>query len=163
VRRALDELGRSNDSAKKAGFVPLTSQGRGKGEVRVGMRSRLRVEDQATGWCSTRRGAKPYLAGWAIVENPTDDDWFGGSMALVKRRSDQLQETWTTAVRPRAGRRAGAVRSLGPPHLRRGVRPVNVSSHSSSWTIRSRAAQLPDDGEGRTGTDSLVVGRSVRG
>ena len=30
--------------------------------------------------------AKPYLQGWAMVENPTDEDWAGVKMALVSGR-----------------------------------------------------------------------------
>src|SRR5205807_79138 len=29
---------------------------------------------------------KPYLQGWAMVENPTDEDWTGVKMALVSGR-----------------------------------------------------------------------------
>src|SRR5204862_6306973 len=29
---------------------------------------------------------KPYLQGWAMVENPTDEDWSGVKMALVSGR-----------------------------------------------------------------------------
>ena len=31
-------------------------------------------------------GEKPYLQGWAVVENPTDEDWHGVTMALVSGR-----------------------------------------------------------------------------
>jgi hypothetical protein len=31
-------------------------------------------------------GAKPYLQGWAVVENPTDEDWHSVTMALVSGR-----------------------------------------------------------------------------
>src|SRR4029453_9465796 len=30
--------------------------------------------------------AKPYLQGWAMVENPTDEDWAGVKMALISGR-----------------------------------------------------------------------------
>ena len=29
---------------------------------------------------------KPFLQGWAVVENPTDEDWAGVQMALVSGR-----------------------------------------------------------------------------
>src|SRR4029079_5155265 len=29
---------------------------------------------------------KPYLQGWALVENPTDEDWAGVKMALISGR-----------------------------------------------------------------------------
>ena len=35
---------------------------------------------------------KPYLQGWAMVENPTDEDWAGVKMALITRSADLLQD-----------------------------------------------------------------------
>ena len=36
--------------------------------------SRTRSGRPAIAWCSDKEG-KPYLQGWAVVENPTDEDW----------------------------------------------------------------------------------------
>src|SRR5439155_2483909 len=85
VRRALDELARSRDTAKKA--VSLHFAGAGKREVRVG------YVVEAPVWKTSYRlvldpqaGGRPYLQGWAVVENPTDEDWAGVKMALVSGR-----------------------------------------------------------------------------
>src|SRR5215207_10026653 len=86
VRRALETLAVSHDSQKKA--VSLHFAGEGKRKVEVG----YVVENPI--WKTSYRlvlgneeGArKPYLQGWAVVENPTDEDWHSVTMALVSGR-----------------------------------------------------------------------------
>ena len=84
-RRALETLALSHDSQKKA--VSLHFSGEGKRKVEVG----YVIENPI--WKTTYRlvldkdGAKkPYLQGWAVVENPTDEDWNKVNMALVSGR-----------------------------------------------------------------------------
>ncbi|QJW94271.1 DUF4139 domain-containing protein [Frigoriglobus tundricola] len=82
-RRALEVLALSHDSQKKA--VQLHFAGEGKRKVQVGY-----VVD-APIWKTSYRlvldeKEKPYLQGWAMVENPTDEDWGGVKMALVSGR-----------------------------------------------------------------------------
>jgi hypothetical protein len=86
IRRALETLALSHDSQKKA--VSLHFSGDGKRKVEVGYvienpiwktsyRLVLGKDDQSK---------KPYLQGWAVVENPTDEDWHEVTMALVSGR-----------------------------------------------------------------------------
>ncbi len=84
-RRALEVLALSHDSQKKS--VQLHFAGEGKRKVQVGYvveapiwktSYRLVLDAEAKG--------KPYLQGWAMVENPTDEDWSGVKMALVSGR-----------------------------------------------------------------------------
>jgi len=82
-RRALEVLARTHDAQKKA--VTLHFAGDGARKVQVGY-----VVD-APIWKTSYRlvldeKAKPYLQGWAMVENPTDEDWGGVKMALVSGR-----------------------------------------------------------------------------
>src|SRR5215471_14706228 len=82
-RRALDVLALSHDSQKKA--VSLHFAGDGKRKVQVG------YVIEAPIWKTSYRlvlaeKAKPYLQGWALVENPTDEDWTGVKMALISGR-----------------------------------------------------------------------------
>src|SRR5580658_4404123 len=82
-RRALDVLSLSHDSLKKA--VSLHFAGDNKRKVQVG------YVIEAPIWKTSYRlvladKEKPYLQGWAMVENPTDDDWAGVKMALVSGR-----------------------------------------------------------------------------
>src|SRR5687767_4468423 len=82
-RRALDVLALSHDSQKKA--VGLHFAGDGKRRVQVG------YVIEAPIWKTSYRLVlgekdKPYLQGWALVENPTDEDWSGVKMALISGR-----------------------------------------------------------------------------
>ncbi len=82
-RRALDVLALSHDSQKKS--VQLHFAGEGKRKVQVG------YVIEAPIWKTSYRlvladKEKPYLQGWAMVENPTDEDWAGVKMALISGR-----------------------------------------------------------------------------
>ena len=82
-RKALDVITLSHDTQKKS--VSLTFSGQGKRPVRVG----YVVENPV--WKTSYRlvldkKSKPFLQGWAVVENTTDDDWNGVRMALVSGR-----------------------------------------------------------------------------
>jgi hypothetical protein len=83
LRKALALLASSHDTDKKT--VTLNFLGQGKRQVRVGYIQetpvwktsyRLLVDDENP----------PLLQGWAIVENTTENDWSGVSLALVSGR-----------------------------------------------------------------------------
>jgi hypothetical protein len=83
VQRALEVLAQGHDTQKKA--VSLSFAGKGKRTVRVG----YVVENPI--WKTSYRlvldkAAKPFVQGWAMVENPSDDDWNNVSMRLVSGR-----------------------------------------------------------------------------
>ncbi len=83
LKRALETVALSHDSAKKA--VSIQFSGEGKRKVKVA------YVVEAPIWKTSYRlvldkDAKPYLQGWAIVENPTDEDWTGVKMGLVSGR-----------------------------------------------------------------------------
>jgi hypothetical protein len=82
-RRALETLSLAHDTQKKA--VSLHFSGEGKRKVQVGYVTESPI------WKTSYRlildkKEKPYLQGWAVVENPTDEDWQGVEMALVSGR-----------------------------------------------------------------------------
>ena len=79
----------SHDAQKKA--VQLHFAGEGKRKVQVG------YVVEAPIWKTSYRlvlaeKEKPYLQGWAMVENPTDEDWAGVKMALISGPADLLQD-----------------------------------------------------------------------
>lgn len=82
MRRALETLALSHDSQKKA--VSLHFAGEGKRKVEVG----YVIENPIwkTSYRLVLKDGKPYLQGWAVVENPTDEDWQHVTMALVSGR-----------------------------------------------------------------------------
>jgi hypothetical protein len=84
-KKALEALAQSHDAQKKA--VSLLFTGKGRRRVSVG----YVVESPI--WKTTYRlvlgkekDEKPYLQGWAVVENPSDEDWRDVGMALVSGR-----------------------------------------------------------------------------
>jgi hypothetical protein len=82
VRRALETLALSHDAQKKA--VSLHFSGDGRRKVEVG----YVVENPIwkTSYRLVLKEGQPYLQGWAVVENPTDEDWAKVTMALVSGR-----------------------------------------------------------------------------
>jgi hypothetical protein len=87
-RRALDVLALTHDSQKKS--VALHFAGDKKRTVQVG------YVVEAPIWKTSYRlvladKEKPYLQGWAMVENTTDEDWAGVKMALVSGRPISFQ------------------------------------------------------------------------
>src|SRR5207245_3009607 len=83
LRKALELLATSHDSQRKP--VVLAFTGKGKRAVRVGYILETPV------WKTSYRLAldpkeKPFLQGWAVVENTTDEDWKNVSLALVSGR-----------------------------------------------------------------------------
>jgi hypothetical protein len=82
-KQALDVLALSHDRQKKT--VSLAFTGEGKRRVRVG----YVVENPI--WKTSYRlvldkDGKALLQGWAVVENPTDEDWNNCRMTLVSGR-----------------------------------------------------------------------------
>jgi hypothetical protein len=82
-RRALETLSLAHDTQKKA--VSVHFNGEGKRKVSVG------YVIEAPIWKTSYRLVldkkdNPYLQGWAIVENPTDEDWNDVEMALISGR-----------------------------------------------------------------------------
>src|SRR6516165_1572161 len=86
VRRALETLALSHDSQKKA--VSLHFSGVGKRKVEVGYVIENPIWKTSYRLVLGKDGGekKPYLQGWAVVENPTDEDWHEVTMALVSGR-----------------------------------------------------------------------------
>jgi hypothetical protein len=117
-RKALETLALSHDTAKKA--VSINFAGEGKRNVRVG----YVVENPI--WKTSYRlvldkdkKAAPYLQGWAVVENPTDEDWKDVRMALVSGRPISFQMDLYTPLYVQ--------RPVVEPELFASLRPVAYS------------------------------------
>jgi hypothetical protein len=89
-KKALETLTLSHDTQKKS--VSINCLGEGKRHVKVG----YVVENPI--WKTSYRlvldkdkKEKPFLQGWAIVENPSDEDWKDVRMALVSGRPISFQ------------------------------------------------------------------------
>jgi hypothetical protein len=118
VRKALETLTLSHDTQKKA--VSLNFVGEGKRNVRVG----YVIENPI--WKTSYRLVlgkakedKPFLQGWAVVENATDEDWKDVRMALVSGRPISFQmDLYTPLYVPRP---------TVVPELFASLRPVTYS------------------------------------
>src|SRR4051812_12380440 len=117
-KKALEALAQSHDAQKKA--VSLSFAGEGKRRVSVG----YVVENPI--WKTSYRlvlgndkGDRPYLQGWAVVENPSDEDWRSVRMALVSGRPVSFRmDLYTPLYVPRP---------LVEPELFASLRPVAYS------------------------------------
>ena len=99
-KKALETLALGHDTQKKA--VSISFAGEGKRRVKVGYvienpiwktsyrlvlgSQKPKVEGQGE-----KKAEKPFLQGWAVVENPTDEDWSDVRMALVSGRPISFQ------------------------------------------------------------------------
>lgn len=83
LKRALEALAKGHDKQKKN--VSILFNGQGQRAVRVGY-----VIESPIWKTSYRLVTKPdgkaLLQGWAMVENPSDEDWTGVRMALISGR-----------------------------------------------------------------------------
>jgi WD40 repeat protein len=103
-RKALETLSLGHDTQKKA--VSIHFAGEGKRNVKVGYvienpiwKTSYRLvlptltakkEEDKQGE-KKEKEKKPYLQGWAVVENQTDEDWNGVKMALISGRPISFQ------------------------------------------------------------------------
>lgn len=88
LRRALETLTQSRDSQKKT--VTLQFTGAGKRPVVVSYVAESPIWKTSYRLVLDRDG-KPFLQGWAMVENPSDEDWTDVRMALVSGRPISFQ------------------------------------------------------------------------
>jgi hypothetical protein len=162
VRKALETLTLSHDAQKKA--VSLSFTGEGKRNVRVG----YVIENPI--WKTSYRLVlgkekedRPFLQGWAVVENATDEDWKDVRMALVSGRPISFQmdlytplyvpspttPTWPRPLRrrppprrrlrrPRVLEASAPCRPLPIGHWRWMVRPAMGSSSALCKTSSPR-------------------------
>jgi hypothetical protein len=83
VKKALEVLAMAHDTQKKA--VSLSFTGEGKRAVKVGYVVENPIWKTSYRLVLDKKG-KPYLQGWAIVENTQDDDWNNVRMGLISGR-----------------------------------------------------------------------------
>src|SRR5262249_4485718 len=101
-KKALETLSLGHDTQKKS--VSIQFSGEGKRRVKVGYvvenpiwKTSYRLvltkpngkDDKKN--AKKEKGDKPYVQGWAVVENTTDEDWSGVRMALISGRPISFQ------------------------------------------------------------------------
>src|SRR5205823_739432 len=158
-RRALEVVSLSHDTQKKA--VSLHFAGEGRRRVQVG------YVVEAPIWKTSYRlvldadkKARPYLQGWAMVENPTDEDWGNVRMALVSGRPISFRmDLYQPLFVPRPTVEPELFASLRPPTYNSPVAPRQMMERGEmgapggTWgsTVppTSTARGLQRGGEGR--------------
>src|SRR5262245_42572197 len=114
-KKALETLALSHDTQKKA--VSIRFVGEGKRRVKVGYVIENPIWKTSYRLVLSPKGEeKPYLQGWAVVENPSDEDWKDVRMALVSGRPISFQ---MDLYQPPYVTRPTVV-----PDLSQGLRPV---------------------------------------
>ncbi|HWG46805.1 MAG TPA: DUF4139 domain-containing protein [Gemmataceae bacterium] len=88
-KKALETLALSHDTQKKS--VSVNFVGEGKREVRVSYVVENPIWKTSYRLVLDKKTKKPFLQGWAVVENPTDEDWKDVRMALVSGRPISFQ------------------------------------------------------------------------
>ncbi len=109
--KALGVLAGSHDADKKP--VVLEFAGEGKREVRVSYI--LEAPIWKTSYRLILDGEKPFLQGWATVDNTTDEDWVGVDLTLVSGRPISfVQDLYQPLYIPRPVVQPEIYASLGP-------------------------------------------------
>jgi hypothetical protein len=154
-KKALETLTQAHDTQKKA--VSLNFLGEGRRQVKVG----YVVENPI--WKTSYRLVlpkekedKPFLQGWAIVENPTDEDWKDCRMALVSGRPISFRmDLYTPLFVPRP---------VVEPELFASLRPVAYSGDLRESPVVATAAALAPAPPGMPGASTgFRAGRNGRG
>jgi hypothetical protein len=147
-RRALEVLSLSHDTQKKA--VSLFFSGKGKRKVQVG------YVVEAPIWKTSYRlildkddKEPPFLQGWALVENPSDDDWENVRMVLVSGRPISFKmDLYNPLYVDRPTERLELFTSLRPVTYRSGFPRDKGEAVAADAAEFDRSAAFPGRGGG---------------
>jgi hypothetical protein len=146
LHKALNVLATAHETDKKT--VSLDFRGEGKRDVRVGY-----IEETPI-WKTSYRlvlsdEKKPFLQGWAIVENPSEEDWNDVRLTLVSGRPisftmDLYQPTYI----PRPQAHLELFSSLGPQRYEQDLAHkarefAEKRKAGAGFAARSRAGRAP--------------------
>jgi hypothetical protein len=144
VRKALEALAQGHDAQKKG--VSLSCSGKGERELRVGYVVEAPVWKTSYRLVLNKEG-KPFLQGWAIVENPSDEDWQRVGMALVSGRPISFRmDLYDPLYAPRPLVEPELFASLRPPTYEgdmsrmRGGKPVTAAAGAAAPADAAAAA-----------------------
>src|SRR5262249_43955538 len=132
-KKALETLAQGHDTQKKA--VTLHFVGAGRRNVRVGYVVENPIWKTSYRLVLDQQG-KPFLQGWAIVENPSDEDWKDVRMALISGRPISFQmDLYQPLFVPRPVVEPELFASLRPP------------TYSGDLLARGEKAEKKPEGE----------------
>jgi hypothetical protein len=144
-KKALGALAQSRDAQKKG--VSIRFDGEGRRRVSVG----YVVEHPV--WKTSYRlvlgakeGQKPYLQGWAVVDNPSDEDWRDVRMALVSGRPISFKmDLYTPLYAPRPTVVPDLFASLVPPQYSGALIAEGEKGTRQAKLLREQARQAGTD------------------
>jgi len=143
-RKALETLAQSHDTQKKA--VSIHFAGDGKRNVRVGYVIENPIWKTSYRLVLDKKEA-PFLQGWAVVENPSDEDWKDVRMALVSGRPISFQmDLYQPLYVPRPTVELELFASLRPVaysgalDVRRGVADANKQQEAAEAIEEAKSA-----------------------
>ena len=143
------------EGAGDAGPVPRQPEEGGQPALRRGGeaegRGRLRgrepdLEDELPAGARQGREKKPYLQGWAVVENPTDEDW-NGVHDGPGQRAGRSPSRWTCTTR------CTSPRPTVEPELFASLRPVAYSGGHADGRADSVGGKEAGSQAGEAGAD----------
>ncbi|MCK6483949.1 MAG: hypothetical protein HUU22_07115 [Phycisphaerae bacterium] len=118
LRKALDTLAKSHDADKKS--VRLEFNGQGERRVRVSYLLEAPIWKTSYRLVLSAEG-KPFLQGWATVENATEEDWNDVRLSLVSGRPISfIMDLYTPIYIPRPKVELELYASLRPPEMEAG-------------------------------------------
>jgi hypothetical protein len=149
LHEALSTLATGTDTQRRQ--VTLHFAGLGRRDVRVAYVTeapiwKISYRLVLGGSSGSRAAAKPYLQGWAIVENTTDEDWKGVRLSLVSGRPVSfIQDLYQPLYIPRP--------EIGPDV----VASPYPQTHDENLQVSNRKAagnQLAEQGRSQGGKDA---------
>jgi hypothetical protein len=149
VKKALEVLALGHDAQKKS--VSLSFTGQGEREVRVGYVIESPIWKTSYRLVLNKEG-KPYLQGWAIVENPSDEDWSDVGMALISGRPISFRmNLYDPLYAPRPLIEPELFASLRPPTYEgdMGVNKPAPRKAAAGKDVELRRGMLGINGEGK--------------
>ncbi len=162
LRKALATLASSHDADKKSVFVHFEGQGTRK------VRASYLIE--APIWKTSYRLVlsdrdKPFLQGWAVVENATEEDWRDVRLSLVSGRPISFRmDLYTPLYIQRPKEELELYASLRPPTLEAGMDPAGErmargrgAMFGTSAKRMMQAPMAPGEGEGRQMADADAI------
>ncbi len=157
LRNALATLATSHDADKKN--VVLRFDGQGKRHVRVAYLLEAPI------WKTSYRlvldpEGKPFLQGWATVENATEDDWRDVRLSLISGRPISFtMDLYSPLYIPRPREELELYASLRPPTYEGGI-PAEAAKAPAPTMKSLAAAARADAGENANQARRGFLGRS---
>lgn len=139
LRKALATLAGSRDAGKKS--VTLRFDGQGKRKVRVAYLLEAPIWKTSYRLVMSPEG-KPFLQGWATVENATEEDWKDVQLSLVSGRPISFtMDLYTPLYIPRPREELELYASLRPPEYEGAIADRAAAPAAPAPAMAGRAAR----------------------